>query len=83
MRKKKYPAKGQIVAIDWLDIYSDSGWLDAEEQETFGPAKSQSVGIVLSCDDKVLKLAHNMCLEDGKSDITAYPMGVIQKIRVL
>lgn len=79
----KRPRKGQIVVIDWLDICTDPGWLDSEEQAESSPAQAQSVGIVLSCDSKVLKLAHNVCLDTGKSDITAYPMGVIQKIRVL
>lgn len=74
---------GQIVVIEWLDIYSDSGWLDKDEIAEFAPAKARSVGIVLSCDEKVLKLAHNMCVEDGTSDVTAYPVGVITDVKVL
>lgn len=82
MRKKPL-RKGQIVAIEWADIYSDSKWLDEEEQMKFASAKCYSVGIVLSHDENTLKLAHNLCVEDGKSDITAYPNGVIRKVTVL
>lgn len=79
----KRPKKGQIVVVDWLDICSDSRWLDTEEQVEFSPTVCRAVGFVLACDDKTLKLAHNVCLGDGKSDLTVYPIGVIQKVTVL
>jgi len=75
--------KGQVVMIEWLDIYSDADWLDAKEQEEFKLATCRSVGTVMSRDKTVLKLAHNLNLDDGTSDLTAYPMCVIQKVRVL
>jgi len=31
----------------------------------------------------VLKLAHNVCLDDGRSDVSVYPIGVVQKVKVL
>lgn len=75
--------RGQIVLVEWDDVYSDSRWLDSEQQEEFVPAQIQSVGIVLSCDKKVLKLAHNVNLDSGESDLTVYPMGMIRKVTVL
>lgn len=83
MRKWKRPVKGQTVMVYWLDICSDSSWLDSEKQDAFRPSRCRAVGTVLSCDDHMLKLAHNICLEDGKSDLSVYPIGVIEKVVVL
>lgn len=77
------PVKNQVVLIEWIDICSDSRWLDPAEQANFNPTQAIAVGIVLSCDDSILRLAHNFCVEDGKCDVTVYPMGVVKKVRVL
>jgi hypothetical protein len=82
MKKLKRPVPGQIVVVDWVDIYTDNHWLNAENRRAFEPIKARSVGIVLSCDRETLKLAHNM-LMDGQSDISAYPIGVIRNIKVV
>jgi len=79
----KRPRPGQIVVIEWADICSDCTWLNGEEQRAFAPGRCRAVGIVLSCDQKVLKLAHNVCLDDGRSDVSVYPIGVVQKVKVL
>ncbi|KKM27142.1 hypothetical protein LCGC14_1577700 [marine sediment metagenome] len=72
--------KNQLIEIRWLDITSDGSWLKPATVEKFPAVDCLSVGYFLNQDKKVIRLSSMVNSNDGERDVTAIPLGCVEKI---
>jgi hypothetical protein len=73
----------QLIEIDWLDAFSNSGWQSEEEarKRPFDVA-CRTIGYFLQQDKDFIWVSHSIGWSKGaKRDVMLIPIGCIQKIR--
>lgn len=58
-----------IIALEWIDAESDDAWRDIAEHESSDLARIESVGFLLSENEKVIRLAQNIDQTNGKASM--------------
>lgn len=73
----------ELVRIDWLDIFSKSGWTDLDEARASTPVECADVGWVLIRDDERIVIFRSQNSDGSVGDIACFPIGCVVRVTPL
>ena len=73
----------KLVKIVWYDAFSDSCWYDKEEITAVEAVRCESVGYIVSENDREIKLCHTISDSDLLLGRLIIPKGMIRETKEL
>lgn len=72
------------IEVEWVDSYTNAGWLDKEEAEKRPDLDCKTIGYYLKHDKELLWLSHSIGRKTSSArDVSVITRGTIQNITKL
>lgn len=75
--------KPELVQVDWVDIYSISGWHSVKDAIAMEPVRCSDVGWLLHRDESKLVLFRSRNADSGVGDVAVFPVGCVLRVTPL
>jgi hypothetical protein len=75
--------KPQLVMVEWLDIFSLSGWHSVKEALALEPVRCSDVGWLLHRDESRLIIFRSRNNDSGVGDVAVFPIGCVVRVTPL